>query len=94
MIKQDSPDVGVMETDWAESRAKLPEEGIRGLLTKTLSFLYSTSELDKFRARVEKSAEDGMIEVHISHRGDGRSRGRSDQCAGSRARWMRISKPR
>lgn len=69
VIKQDSPDVGVMETDWAESRAKLPEEGIRGLLTKTLSFLYSTSELDKFRARVEKSAEDGMIEVYISHRG-------------------------
>ena len=69
VIAQDSPDVGVMETDWAESRAKLPQEGIRGLLTKTLGFLFSTSELDKFRTRLEKSPENGMVEVYISHRG-------------------------
>ena len=32
LIKQESPEAGVMETDWAENRANLPQDGIRGLL--------------------------------------------------------------
>jgi len=68
-IKTDTPEFGIMETEWAENKAKLPLGGIRGFLSRTLNYLYSTGELDKFRTRVEKSAETGMVEVYMSHRG-------------------------
>ena len=34
ILKQDAPEIGVMETDWAENRAKIPQDGIRNLLSK------------------------------------------------------------
>jgi outer membrane protein assembly factor BamC len=63
----DQPAIGVMETDWAENRAKLPKDFIRNTLGKVLDTLYDTSERDKFRTRVERSATG--TEVYISHRG-------------------------
>lgn len=58
---------GVMETDWAENRAKLPNDLIRNTIGKVLDSFYSTGERDKFRTRVERSATGS--EVYISHRG-------------------------
>jgi outer membrane protein assembly factor BamC len=58
---------GVMETDWAENRAKLPQDAIRNTLGRVLDSLYSTGERDKFRTRVERTASGGT-EVYISHR--------------------------
>ena len=69
IINTENTDAGVMETDWAENRAKIPEGGIRGLLGKVIDSVYSTSERDKFRTRLERSTEPGMTEVYISHRG-------------------------
>ena len=69
IVNVENPDAGVMETDWAENRAKIPEGGIRGLLGKVIDSVYSTSERDKFRTRLERSTEPGMTEVYISHRG-------------------------
>lgn len=69
IVNVENPDAGVMETDWAENRAKIPEGGIRGLLGKVIDTVYSTSERDKFRSRLERSTEPGMTEVYISHRG-------------------------
>ena len=63
----DQPDAGVMETDWAENRAKLPQDVIRNTIGKVLDSLYSTGERDKFRTRVERSAKG--TEVYISHKG-------------------------
>ena len=68
LINLDSPDIGVMETDWAENRAKIPQDIIRDTLSKVLDSLYSTGERDKFRTRLERTA-DGMTEIYISHRG-------------------------
>jgi outer membrane protein assembly factor BamC len=65
----DQPASGVMETDWAENRAKLPNDVIRNAIGKVLDSLYSTSERDKFRTRVERSASGSGTEVYISHRG-------------------------
>ncbi len=64
----DSPETGIMETDWAENRAKIPQDIIRRTVGKVFDGLYSTSERDKFRTRIEKGP-DGMVEVYISHRG-------------------------
>lgn len=68
VLSTDSPDVGIMETDWAENRAKLPQDFIRKALGKVLDSLYSTGERDKFRTRVERNAQGG-VEIYISHRG-------------------------
>ena len=68
IITLDSPETGVMETDWAENRAKIPQDPIRNFLGKALDSVYSTGERDKFRTRLEKGP-DGRTEIYISHRG-------------------------
>ncbi len=68
IIKVERPEAGVMETDWAENRAKLPDDFIRRSLGKVLDSLYSTGERDKFRTRLEPGSEAGTVEVYISHR--------------------------
>ena len=68
LLVQDQQALGIMETDWAENRAKIPQDFIRNALGKALDSLYSTSERDKFRTRLERSASGGT-EIYISHRG-------------------------
>ncbi len=68
LVAVDNPQAGVMETDWAENRAKIPQDFIRNSIGKVLDSLYSTGERDKFRTRLERRA-DGGTEVYISHRG-------------------------
>ena len=69
LIKLELPEAGVMETDWAENRAKIQDGGLRSLLGKVIDSLYSTDERDKFRTRFEPGAEPGPTEIFISHRG-------------------------
>ena len=68
VLVTDAPDVGIMETEWAENRAKLPQDFIRKTLGKVLDSFYSTGERDKFRTRVERNAQGG-VEIYITHRG-------------------------
>jgi outer membrane protein assembly factor BamC len=60
--------LGIMETDWAENRAKIPQDFIRNALGKVLDSLYSSGERDKFRTRLERNASGGT-DIFISHRG-------------------------
>lgn len=69
ILSVDRPEIGVMETDWAENRAKINNDVIRRTLGKVLDSLYSTPERDKFRTRLETGAEAGQVEIYISHRG-------------------------
>jgi len=69
LIKTELPQVGVMETDWAEDRAKIPSSPIRNLLGKVLDSAYSTGDRDKFRTRLERGGGPNTTEVYISHRG-------------------------
>ncbi|MGV7209153.1 outer membrane protein assembly factor BamC [Oxalobacteraceae bacterium A2-2] len=64
----DAPNAGILETEWNENRAKLPNDFIRNTLGKVFDSLYSTGERDKFRTRVERNP-DGTTEIYISHRG-------------------------
>lgn len=68
ILAMDQATLGIMETDWAENRAKLPQDFIRNSLGKVLDTLYSTGERDKFRTRLEQNAQGGT-DVFISHRG-------------------------
>jgi outer membrane protein assembly factor BamC len=63
----DQAEFGVMETEWAENRAKLPQDIIRQTIGKVFDSAYSTGERDKFRTRVERT-QNGS-EIYISHRG-------------------------
>ena len=67
-LAMDQAKVGIMETDWAENRAKLPQDIVRATIGKVFDSLYSTGERDKFRTRLER-AGDGSTEIFISHRG-------------------------
>lgn len=64
----DMPAAGLMETEWNENRAKIPQDFIRNTVGKVFDSLYSSGERDKFRTRLERAA-DGSTEVYISHRG-------------------------
>ena len=63
----DQPLVGVMETDWSENRAKVPDDVLRRMLGRLVESLYSTGERDKYVTRVERSAIGS--DVFIAHRG-------------------------
>jgi outer membrane protein assembly factor BamC len=69
IVNVELPEAGIMETDWAENRAKIPQDIIRGTIGKVLDSLYSTAERDKFRTRLEKGAQADTTEIYISHRG-------------------------
>lgn len=68
VLTMDQAMLGIMETDWAENRAKIPQDFIRSTLGKVLDALYSTGEQDKFRTRFERNANGGT-DIFISHRG-------------------------
>lgn len=67
-IETESATTGVMETNWAENRSKIPQDIIRRTLGKVFDSAYSTGERDKYRTRLERGA-DGSTEIYISHRG-------------------------
>ncbi|MBP8170530.1 MAG: outer membrane protein assembly factor BamC, partial [Azonexus sp.] len=69
IVNIERPDAGVMETDWAEDRAKIGGDVIRNTVGKLLDSLYSTGERDKYRTRFEPGVEPGTTDIFISHRG-------------------------
>lgn len=68
IIAIERPEAGVMETDWAENRAKIGQDIIRNTFGRLLDSLYSTGERDKFRTRFEPGSTPGTTDIFISHR--------------------------
>ncbi len=68
LLALDQSNLGLMETDWAENRAKIAQDFIRDSIGKVFDSLYSTGERDKFRTRLERTPA-GETEIYISHRG-------------------------
>ena len=66
-LVQDRADAGVLETDWVENRAKLPNDIIRNTIGKVFDSAFSTGELDKYRTRVERTPTGS--DIYITHRG-------------------------
>jgi outer membrane protein assembly factor BamC len=60
--------IGLLETEWAENRAKIPQDFVRRTLGKVLDGLYSSGERDKFRTRIERNSTGG-VEIYVTHRG-------------------------
>lgn len=68
LLVVDSPSTGIMETDWAENRSKIPQDIIRRTLGRVLDSMYDTGERDKYKTRLEVS-KPGETEVYITQRG-------------------------
>ncbi len=68
-IKSEDRSAGVMETAWAENRAKIPQSPIRDVLGKVFDNVYSSNEKDQYLTRLERGRDGKSTEVYITHRG-------------------------
>ena len=66
-IRRQDAKTGYLETEWAENKAKLPQDIIRGTIGKVLDFAYSTGERDQYRCRIERN-DDGTSDIFLTHR--------------------------
>lgn len=65
-VATNNPGAGLIETDWAENRAKIPESWLRQALGAVLESAWDSGEREKFRTRVERV--NGHTEIYVSHR--------------------------
>ena len=68
LLVVDSPSTGIMETDWAENRAKIQQDWIRSTLNKVLDSIADTGERDKYKTRLE-AVKPNETEIYITQRG-------------------------
>lgn len=66
-LTEENATTGVMETNFSENRARLPNDVVRNTIGRLLGNLYDTGERDSYRTRLERSA--AGTEIYISHRG-------------------------
>jgi len=64
-IRNQNPRAGLIETDWAENRAKIPEGWIRSALGAIIDQVFDSGERERFRTRLERV--DGKTEIYVSH---------------------------
>jgi len=69
VLAVENPQIGFMETDFAENRAEIPNDALRRTIGKYIDIFYSTYKQDKFRTRIERGAEPSTVEIYVSHRG-------------------------
>jgi outer membrane protein assembly factor BamC len=67
-LLRESPEIGLMETDWYEDRSKIPQDLVRRTIGRVLDGMYSYPRRDKFRTRLEKGVEPGTTEIFVSNR--------------------------
>ncbi len=63
----ESPQTGLLETDWAENRNKAPAQGLRKALGGIFENLTDSGERDQYRTRLERVGN--STEIYLSHRG-------------------------
>ncbi|HET7096295.1 MAG TPA: outer membrane protein assembly factor BamC [Casimicrobiaceae bacterium] len=69
VLAVDQPTVGIMETDWAENRADVPNNWMSNTFGKYVDIFGETYRRDKFRTRIERGNDPGTVDIYISHRG-------------------------
>lgn len=68
-IQKEDEAAGTIETTWAENRAAIPQGGLRSIIGKVFDNLYSSSERDQYRIRLERTKDGAGTEVHVTHYG-------------------------
>ena len=65
----DEPKTGILETDWIQSRNKMPSDSmVRNFLNSLVDNLSDSGLRDRYRTRLERRA-DGGTEIYITHFG-------------------------
>jgi outer membrane protein assembly factor BamC len=67
-LKLDKPAEGIMETQWAENRADLPQGYFARMVRKVIKTAYSADTRDKYRLRLEP-VDASHTELFITHYG-------------------------
>lgn len=65
-IRSQNPQAGLIETDWAENRAKIPQDFLRRTIGKVFDQAWDSGEREQFRTRLERGPN-GAIEVYFTH---------------------------
>jgi outer membrane protein assembly factor BamC len=68
LVEQD-PAIGVMTTDWLESRANIKQGAITEFFRKALDSIYSSATRDRFRVRLEEGEKPDTTELFLTHQG-------------------------
>jgi len=63
-IASQNPAAGLLETDWAENRKKIPESWLRNIL-RIVDQVFDSGERERFRTRLERVGD--KTEIYISH---------------------------
>ncbi len=67
IVKQ-QPDLGVIETNWAENRANVAS-GVEAFFAKITGQGRGTGLRDKYRVRLERGRQPDTTEIYLTHRG-------------------------
>jgi outer membrane protein assembly factor BamC len=65
-LTTDSPNTGIMTTDWAENRANIPDDWFRRTIGRVIDFAYSSGTRDRFRTLVSRGP-DGQTDISVTH---------------------------
>ncbi|WP_321942242.1 outer membrane protein assembly factor BamC [Paraburkholderia tropica] len=65
-LTTDSPNTGIMTTDWAENRANIPDDWFRRTIGRVIDFAYSSGTRDRFRTLVSRGP-DGQTDILVTH---------------------------
>jgi outer membrane protein assembly factor BamC len=88
-LSVDEPKTGILETDWKQSRTKMPSDSlITNFLNNLVDNLTDTGLRDRYRTRLERRA-DGGTEIYITHFGATQAyTGRNDSVHDGDLTWV------
>jgi outer membrane protein assembly factor BamC len=88
-LSVDEPKTGILETDWKQSRTKMPSDSlISNFLSSIVDNLSDTGLRDRYRTRLERRA-DGGTEIYITHFGAAQEySGRNDSVHDGDLNWV------
>lgn len=69
LIRRENPKLGILETDWVDSRVEAPGDIIRNTISRVFQNAYSSSLRDRYRMRLESGEKPGTTEIYITHKG-------------------------
>ncbi len=64
-LETNSPDTGIMETNWLENKKNAPNDALRKLLSSIVDFVFSSDQKDRFKTRLEFI--NGSTEIYVTH---------------------------
>ncbi len=68
-IHSEDQAAGIIETDWAENRAKIEQDAVRSVIGKVFDSMYSSGERDQYRIRLERTKDGAGTEIYVTHKG-------------------------